>query len=148
MQRGDARVLRLYGKHSGSQLSSTWVSGFVWASNRTRILATFQLKSVVGTLVVELCREGTNSSETSCVDVLEFELRRSTVRRFGMDCGVMVSFIYEVAYLTDTVSFGILRLICVSFGITRLICVSFGITRLIYVFFRDHDTDMCILWDH
>ncbi|KAA0067946.1 SH3 domain-containing protein C23A1.17-like [Cucumis melo var. makuwa] len=42
-----------------------------------------------------------------------------------------VNFIYGVAYLTDMVSFGIPRLICVSFGITRLKCASFGITRLI-----------------
>ncbi|KAA0032909.1 ABC transporter G family member 31 [Cucumis melo var. makuwa] len=33
-------------------------------------------------------------------NVLGFELRRRTVRRFSMDCGVTVSFIYGVAYLT------------------------------------------------
>ncbi|KAA0053281.1 hypothetical protein E6C27_scaffold102G00870 [Cucumis melo var. makuwa] len=65
------------------------------------------------------------------VDALGFELRRSTVRCFSIDCGVTVSFIYGVAYLTGMVSFGIPRLICASFGISRLICVSFGITRLI-----------------
>ncbi|KAA0026157.1 gag protease polyprotein [Cucumis melo var. makuwa] len=43
----------------------------------------------------------------------------------------LLGFIYGVAYLTGTVSFGIPRLICASFGITRLICASFGITRLI-----------------
>ncbi|KAA0051238.1 gag-protease polyprotein [Cucumis melo var. makuwa] len=80
------------------------------------------------TLVMELCRGGTKSSKTSCVDVLGFELRRSTVR-------VTVSFIYGVAYLTGTVSFGIPRVIYVSFGITRLIYASFEITRLICVSF-------------
>ncbi|KAA0048091.1 hypothetical protein E6C27_scaffold385G001670 [Cucumis melo var. makuwa] len=89
------------------------------------------LMSVVGTLVVELCRGGTKRSETSWVDVLGFELKRNTVRRFSMDYGVIVSFIYGVAYHTGTMSFGIPRLICVSFGITRLICAPFGITRLI-----------------
>ncbi|KAA0038216.1 hypothetical protein E6C27_scaffold270G00540 [Cucumis melo var. makuwa] len=69
------------------------------------------------------------------VDALGFELRRSTVRRFSINCRVTVSFIYEVAYLTGMVSFGISRLICVSFGIMRQICASFGITRLIYVSF-------------
>ncbi|TYK23806.1 hypothetical protein E5676_scaffold162G00010 [Cucumis melo var. makuwa] len=43
----------------------------------------------------------------------------------------LLSFIYGVAYLIGTVSFGITRLICASFGITTLICASFGITRLI-----------------
>ncbi|KAA0053260.1 mucin-19-like isoform X6 [Cucumis melo var. makuwa] len=52
-----------------------------------------------------------------------------------MDREVTVSFIYGVAYLIGTVSFGITRLICASFGITRLICTSFGITRLICVSF-------------
>ncbi|KAA0045989.1 hypothetical protein E6C27_scaffold243G005450 [Cucumis melo var. makuwa] len=65
------------------------------------------------------------------VDALGLELRRSSVRWFSIDCGVTVSFIHGVAYLTGMVSFGIPRLICASFGITRLICVSFGITRLI-----------------
>ncbi|KAA0052294.1 hypothetical protein E5676_scaffold113G001150 [Cucumis melo var. makuwa] len=69
------------------------------------------------------------------VDALGFELRRSIVRWFSIDCGVTVSFIYGVAYLTGMVSFGIPRLICVSFGITKLICASFGITRLICVSF-------------
>ncbi|KAA0051462.1 hypothetical protein E6C27_scaffold55G002230 [Cucumis melo var. makuwa] len=79
------------------------------------------------------------------VVALGFELRQSIVGWFSIDCGVTVSFIYEVVYLTGMVSFGISRLICVSFeitrwicasfGITRLICVSFGITRLICVFF-------------
>ncbi|TYJ97708.1 uncharacterized protein E5676_scaffold1251G00010 [Cucumis melo var. makuwa] len=64
-------------------------------------------------------------------NALGFELRRSTIRRFSMDCGVTISFIYGEAYLTGTVSFGIPRLICVSFEITRLICASFRITRLI-----------------
>ncbi|TYK11057.1 hypothetical protein E5676_scaffold73G00410 [Cucumis melo var. makuwa] len=50
---------------------------------------------------------------------------------FSVDRGVMVSFIYGVAYPTSTVSFGIPRLICVSFGITRLTCASSEITRLI-----------------
>ncbi|KAA0062819.1 hypothetical protein E5676_scaffold986G00220 [Cucumis melo var. makuwa] len=50
---------------------------------------------------------------------------------FSIDCGVTVSFIYGVEYLTGMVSFEIPRLICVSFGITRLICASFEITRLI-----------------
>ncbi|TYK22197.1 mucin-19-like isoform X13 [Cucumis melo var. makuwa] len=54
---------------------------------------------------------------------------------FSIDCGVTVSFIYEVVYLTGMVSFGISRLICVSFKITRWICASFGITRLICVSF-------------
>ncbi|KAA0067506.1 mucin-19-like isoform X6 [Cucumis melo var. makuwa] len=63
------------------------------------------------------------------VAVLGFELRRSIVRRFSMDCGLTISFIYWEAYLTGTVSFEITRLICVSFGIMRPICVSFGITR-------------------
>ncbi|KAA0034011.1 hypothetical protein E5676_scaffold1418G00150 [Cucumis melo var. makuwa] len=58
------------------------------------------LKSVVGALVMELCRGGTKRSKTSCVDVLGFELRRNTVRRFSMDCGVTFSFTYGVAYLT------------------------------------------------
>ncbi|KAA0062262.1 hypothetical protein E6C27_scaffold679G00300 [Cucumis melo var. makuwa] len=65
------------------------------------------------------------------VDALGFKLRRSIVKWFSLDCGVMVSIIHGVAYLTSMVSFGIPRLICASFGITRLICVSFGITRLI-----------------
>ncbi|KAA0055514.1 Ulp1-like peptidase [Cucumis melo var. makuwa] len=69
-------------------------------------------------LVMELCRGETRSSKTSYV--LGFELRRSAV-----------SFIYGVAYLIDTVSFGITRLICASDGITRLICASFEITGLI-----------------
>ncbi|TYK27284.1 hypothetical protein E5676_scaffold244G00540 [Cucumis melo var. makuwa] len=50
---------------------------------------------------------------------------------FSIDCGVTVSFIHGVAYLTEMVSFGNPRLLCASFGITTLICVSFGITRLI-----------------
>ncbi|KAA0042478.1 hypothetical protein E5676_scaffold334G00390 [Cucumis melo var. makuwa] len=75
---------------------------------------------------VELNKDFSDSS-----DVLGFELRRRTVRQFSMDCEVTVSFIYGVAYLTGTVSFGIPRLICVSFGIMRLICASFRITRLI-----------------
>ncbi|KAA0048696.1 reverse transcriptase [Cucumis melo var. makuwa] len=62
-------------------------------------------------------------------------LGRSTFRWFSIGCGVTVSFIYGVVYLTGMVSFGIPRLICVSFGITRLICASFGITRLICVSF-------------
>ncbi|KAA0065610.1 hypothetical protein E6C27_scaffold90G00580 [Cucumis melo var. makuwa] len=50
-----------------------------------------------------------------------------------LGCGVTVSFIYGVVYLTDIligVFFGITRLIGVSFGITRLIRASFEITRL------------------
>ncbi|KAA0051529.1 hypothetical protein E5676_scaffold610G00390 [Cucumis melo var. makuwa] len=92
--------------------------------------------SVVGLLVMKLCRGGTKSSKTSCVDALGFELRRSIVRRFSIDCGVTDSFICGVAYLTGMVSFGIPRLICVSFEITRLTYASFGITRLICVSFR------------
>ncbi|KAA0046147.1 ty3-gypsy retrotransposon protein [Cucumis melo var. makuwa] len=93
------------------------------------------------------------------VDALGFELRRSTIRWFTIDCGVTVSFIYGVAYLRGMVSFGIPRLIYVSFGITRLICVSFGIMRLIYESFgimrlicaSDGITrliDVCVLWNH
>ncbi|TYK19749.1 hypothetical protein E5676_scaffold3861G00020 [Cucumis melo var. makuwa] len=70
------------------------------------------------------------------VDALGFELRRSIIRWFSIDCGVTVSFIHGVAYLTGMVSFGIPRLICASFGITRLICVSFWITRLICASFE------------
>ncbi|KAA0051543.1 pol protein [Cucumis melo var. makuwa] len=102
--------------------------GFLTTGPQTEVR---NLKSVVGALVMELCRGGTKRSKTSCVDVLGFELRRNTVRRFSMDCGVTVSFTYGVAYLTGTVSFGIPRLICVSFEIARLICASFEITRLI-----------------
>ncbi|TYK31666.1 hypothetical protein E5676_scaffold398G00180 [Cucumis melo var. makuwa] len=69
------------------------------------------------------------------VDAQWFELRRSIVRWFSIECEVTVSFIYGVVYLTGMVSFGIPRLICVSFRITRLICASFGITRLICVSF-------------
>ncbi|KAA0039169.1 pol protein [Cucumis melo var. makuwa] len=61
-------------------------------------------------------------------------------RRFSMDGGVTVSFIYGVVYLTEITRlicafFESTRLICASLGITRLIGVSFGITRLICAFY-------------
>ncbi|TYK29872.1 hypothetical protein E5676_scaffold208G001230 [Cucumis melo var. makuwa] len=86
----------------------------------------------------ELCRGGTKGLEISWVDCVY-----AVERWLSIDCGVTISFIYEVEYLTGMVFFEIPRLICVSFGnttdilicasfgITRLICASFGITRLI-----------------
>ncbi|TYK14639.1 ty3-gypsy retrotransposon protein [Cucumis melo var. makuwa] len=76
-----------------------------------------------------------NKDFSQLSDALGFELRRIIVRWFSIECGVTISFIYGVVYLTSMVSFGIPRLICVSFGITRLICASFAITRLICVSF-------------
>ncbi|KAA0046947.1 ty3-gypsy retrotransposon protein [Cucumis melo var. makuwa] len=78
----------------------------------------------------ELCRGGTKGLEISWVDCVY-----AVERWFSIDCGVMVSFICGVDYLTGMVSFGIPRLICVSFRITRLIFASFGMTRLICVSF-------------
>ncbi|TYK31664.1 pol protein [Cucumis melo var. makuwa] len=113
--------------------------GFLTTGPRTEIenVVTHMLKFVVGTLVMELCRGGIKVRKPLVlpIDALGFELRRSIVRWFSIDCGVTVSFIYGVVYLTGMVSFGIPRLICVSFGITRLICASFRITRLICVSF-------------
>ncbi|KAA0040200.1 hypothetical protein E5676_scaffold190G00240 [Cucumis melo var. makuwa] len=80
------------------------------------------LKFVVGIPVMELCRGGTKSSETSCVDcVYAVEL-----------CWVTVSFIYGIAYLTGTVSFEITRLICILRDHETDMCIL-----------RDHYTDMC-----
>ncbi|KAA0060063.1 hypothetical protein E6C27_scaffold160G00260 [Cucumis melo var. makuwa] len=99
----------------------------------------------------ELCRGGTKGLEISWVDCVYAVERccnlNTTVMSnmdvmhkidyiwLSIDCGVTISFIYEVEYLTGMVFFEIPRLICVSFGITRLICASFGITRLISVSF-------------
>ncbi|TYK17672.1 hypothetical protein E5676_scaffold2434G00010 [Cucumis melo var. makuwa] len=124
----------------------SYISGKGFLTTRPQ---TETLKSVVGTLVMELCRGETKRSKTSCVDVLGFELRINTVRQFSMDCGVTVSFIYGIAYRTGTVFFEIPRLICVSFGITRLICASFWITRLICA--SDgiiRLIDVCVLRNH
>ncbi|TYK14898.1 hypothetical protein E5676_scaffold1779G00100 [Cucumis melo var. makuwa] len=81
---------------------------------------------------------GTNSLLFGMIR-LDVELNKDfsyIFRWFSIDCGVTVSFIYGVVYLTGTVSFGIPRLICASFRITRLICTFFGIIRLICVSFR------------
>ncbi|TYK08742.1 ty3-gypsy retrotransposon protein [Cucumis melo var. makuwa] len=51
-----------------------------------------------------------------------------------LGCGVTVSFIYGVVYLTDIlicVSFGVTRLIRTSFEITGLMCAFYGTTRLL-----------------
>ncbi|TYK18895.1 gag-protease polyprotein [Cucumis melo var. makuwa] len=90
------------------------------------------------TLVMELCRGGTKSSKTSCVGcvyAVELCCRPNASVMHNIDYLVTVSFIFGVAYLTGTVSFGIPRVIYVSFGITRLIYASFEITRLICVSF-------------
>ncbi|KAA0043602.1 pol protein [Cucumis melo var. makuwa] len=100
----------------------------------------------------ELCRGGTKGLEISWVDCVYavercYKLNTTVVPNmdvmhkidylwFSIDCGVTISFIYGVEYLTGMVSFRIPRLICVSFEITRLICASFEITRLICVSFR------------
>ncbi|KAA0055519.1 ty3-gypsy retrotransposon protein [Cucumis melo var. makuwa] len=55
-----------------------------------KVLMLCKLKSVVGILVMELPG-----------DTLEFELSRSIVRWFSIGCGVTISFIYGVVYLTD-----------------------------------------------
>ncbi|TYK14163.1 ty3-gypsy retrotransposon protein [Cucumis melo var. makuwa] len=88
---------------------------------------TLEFRSVTTSVV------GTNSPLFEWIR-LDVELNKEF--SYISDCGVTVSFIYEVEYLTGMMSFGILRLVCVTFGITRLICASFGITRLISVSFE------------
>ncbi|TYK27786.1 gag protease polyprotein [Cucumis melo var. makuwa] len=162
-----------YGKRSRSQLSSTWVDSFgceleqefsystgkrfltTGPRTETGNVAPMPRCSVYYSYVDGLCCEleyyvveglRVRKPLVLPVDALGFELGRSIIRWFSIDCGVTISFIYGVVYLTGTVSFGIPRLICVSFeinrlicaafGITRLMCASFGITRLICASFR------------
>ncbi|KAA0053201.1 hypothetical protein E5676_scaffold2510G00270 [Cucumis melo var. makuwa] len=79
-----------------------------------KVLMLCKLKSIVGMLVMELCRGRIESPRTSRVQLI--------CASFGITRLICASF-------------GITRLICVSFGITRLIRASFGITRLMYAFY-------------